>query len=87
MTALDAPYPITADQKRQFQNDGFIKLPGVFDAATLEAFEEVITRLTMEHNPVADVPLDRRDTYGKADRKSTRLNSSHEWISRMPSSA
>ena len=25
--------------------------------------------------------------YGFADRKSTRLNSSHEWISRMPSSA
>ena len=25
--------------------------------------------------------------YGKRDRKSTRLNSSHEWISRMPSSA
>ena len=24
---------------------------------------------------------------GHADRKSTRLNSSHEWISRMPSSA
>ena len=24
---------------------------------------------------------------GKEDRKSTRLNSSHEWISRMPSSA
>ena len=23
----------------------------------------------------------------KVDRKSTRLNSSHEWISRMPSSA
>ena len=30
---------------------------------------------------VADV------TVGKGDRKSTRLNSSHEWISRMPSSA
>ena len=25
--------------------------------------------------------------YDIADRKSTRLNSSHEWISRMPSSA
>ena len=25
--------------------------------------------------------------YDGADRKSTRLNSSHEWISRMPSSA
>ena len=29
--------------------------------------------------------LDRFD--GGLDRKSTRLNSSHEWISRMPSSA
>src|ERR1044071_8674260 len=27
------------------------------------------------------------NTQIKADRKSTRLNSSHEWISRMPSSA
>ena len=27
------------------------------------------------------------DLKGTADRKSTRLNSSHEWISRMPSSA
>ena len=26
-------------------------------------------------------------TAGNRDRKSTRLNSSHEWISRMPSSA
>ena len=27
------------------------------------------------------------DTVARLDRKSTRLNSSHEWISRMPSSA
>ena len=27
------------------------------------------------------------DGYNSLDRKSTRLNSSHEWISRMPSSA
>ena len=27
------------------------------------------------------------DDYKRKDRKSTRLNSSHEWISRMPSSA
>ena len=32
--------------------------------------------------------MNRFDGYGvKKDRKSTRLNSSHEWISRMPSSA
>ena len=29
----------------------------------------------------------RSDLYAVGDRKSTRLNSSHEWISRMPSSA
>ena len=28
-----------------------------------------------------------KDTAPDVDRKSTRLNSSHEWISRMPSSA
>ena len=28
-----------------------------------------------------------RETADGLDRKSTRLNSSHEWISRMPSSA
>ena len=27
------------------------------------------------------------ETYNEADRKSTRLNSSHEFVSRMPSSA
>ena len=33
----------------------------------------------------ATAPLNAKTRY--ADRKSTRLNSSHEWISRMPSSA
>ena len=31
--------------------------------------------------------LGARNLDGAVDRKSTRLNSSHEWISRMPSSA
>ena len=35
----------------------------------------------------AAVPLDTLTAAPVADRKSTRLNSSHEWISRMPSSA
>ena len=30
---------------------------------------------------------DKIEIIGRSDRKSTRLNSSHEWISRMPSSA
>lgn len=63
---LDAPYPLSADHCRRFREDGFIRLPNVFDAATLERFDREITRLTLERNPLADVPLERRDTYGKA---------------------
>ena len=36
--------------------------------------------------PIADIKLLIKNAIG-GDRKSTRLNSSHEWISRMPSSA
>ena len=63
---LDAPYALTDDQKTRFREQGFIHFPGVFDRATLEAFDAEITRLTLEHNPLADVPLERRYTYGKA---------------------
>ena len=38
--------------------------------------------------PFTSVTILRADTASESsDRKSTRLNSSHEWISRMPSSA
>ena len=33
------------------------------------------------------IPSEELTEDGQPDRKSTRLNSSHEWISRMPSSA
>ena len=39
---------------------------------------------------IVDLPgfeYDQRDQGGVGDRKSTRLNSSHEFVSRMPSSA
>ena len=36
---------------------------------------------------VGDYLFVSKFSYGFSDRKSTRLNSSHEWISRMPSSA
>ncbi len=63
---LDAPYPLDDEQRRRFREDGFIRLPGVFGAATLAHLDREVTRVTMEHNPLAGVPLDRRDTYGKA---------------------
>ena len=38
--ALDAPYPLSAEHKVRFREDGFIRLPGVFYPYTLAAFEQ-----------------------------------------------
>ena len=46
---------------------------------TLDDMERLLTRNR--------IFVDRTQGVGVLDRKSTRLNSSHEWISRMPSSA
>ena len=44
---------------------------------------------TLKCIPIVVANMDTTGTFNMAysDRKSTRLNSSHEWISRMPSSA
>ena len=47
----------------------------------------MIDRIRKIHN-ITIIYIENRNTSKKnIDRKSTRLNSSHEWISRMPSSA
>ena len=57
--------------------DELIKLPGV---------GRKTANVVLGH--AFNVPGITVDThFGRLDRKSTRLNSSHEWISRMPSSA
>ena len=56
-------------------------------AAALEGLPQTLRRSEIEHLLPA-LPLPLGFALGAAlDRKSTRLNSSHEWISRMPSSA
>ena len=63
---LDAPYPLTPEQVTRFREEGFIKLKDVWDAEVLDYYGGEITRLTLEQNPHRDVPLEKRDTYGKA---------------------
>lgn len=63
---VDQPYALSPEQIARFREDGFVKLKGVFDAATLDAYGEEITRLTLERNPLRDKPIEARDTYGKA---------------------
>src|ERR1044071_6536788 len=60
----------------------------VGEACGLE-MREIEELFRMAHHPeemLAMAPISEAITV-LADRKSTRLNSSHEWISRMPSSA
>jgi len=63
---LDEPYRVTAAQCEQFRENGFIKLSEVFDAGTLNHFEQEITSLTFAHNPHANTAMADRDTYSKA---------------------
>jgi len=64
--ALDPAYPLTPEQHRRFREDGFVRLPNVFDPVTLAAFEQEISRVTFAENSQAGVPMHERSTYGKA---------------------
>ena len=66
--------------------------PSPFYMAEHEAFRQTVRRFVdREIMPFVDQWDEAeefpRELYGKADRKSTRLNSSHIPLSRMPSSA
>ncbi len=63
---LAAPYALTDGQRQRFRDDGFVKLPGFYTAETLAFFDDVVTTRTLEHNKYRDVPLEQRNTYGKA---------------------
>ena len=53
----------------------------------LMGFRSALLELAVKVKIEQESLLDIVGTGGDGDRKSTRLNSSHEWISRMPSSA
>ena len=63
---LEAPLPVTDDQRRRFREQGYLKIPGVFSGATLAWIDGTISRLVETNNPLAGVPMESRDTYGKA---------------------
>ncbi|MDA1039031.1 MAG: phytanoyl-CoA dioxygenase family protein [Planctomycetota bacterium] len=65
-TGLDDPYPLTEVDCQRFREDGFIRLSGVLDAATLADCEREITALTLAHDSHVSVPMEARDTYSRA---------------------
>lgn len=63
---LEEHYKLEDLQIREFRRQGYIKLKNVFSPEVLEYYGEAITRVTMAKNPLASIPLELRDTYGKA---------------------
>lgn len=62
---LDQPYELTSEQIDFYRKNRYIKLKQVLDEATLSHFNAVISEQVKKMKS-ADVPLDARDTYGKA---------------------
>ena len=62
---LSEPYALSAAQISEYRESGAVRLPGVLDAATLDAVRETIRKLTHDGDR-ARLPLEERDTYGRA---------------------
>ena len=65
-TELDTPYVLDDSAIRQFQNDGFIRLPNVLSPEVLADITPEITRMVDEGNRLKDIPLDKRTLYDQA---------------------
>lgn len=65
VSVLDRPYALTAAQKRQFGQDGYIHLKSVLPPDVLADYGRDITRLTIELSTQTK-PLEDRTTYDRA---------------------
>lgn len=62
---LDAPFSLTSEQIRYYEENGYIKLKQVFSPELLEHYRQAINARVAELSADA-VPLEQRTTYGKA---------------------
>jgi ectoine hydroxylase-related dioxygenase (phytanoyl-CoA dioxygenase family) len=63
--ALDANYSVTPAQVKYFSENGFIKIKNIFDASVIDYMNIVISKEVDRLNN-QQIPLEERDTYGKA---------------------
>lgn len=63
---LDAPLALDEDAVRRFREEGYLKIPGVFSPGTVGWIDGVVSAIVAARNPLAGVPMESRDTYGKA---------------------
>tara|TARA_B110000263_G_C15310176_1_gene512679 strand:- start:4668 stop:5480 length:813 start_codon:yes stop_codon:yes gene_type:complete len=62
---LHSPYFLSEEQIDFFKTNKFIKLKNVFNKKTLDYYQEVISK-TIDSLNVKNIPIEKRDTYGKA---------------------
>ena len=63
--AIHEPYPLASQQRESYARDGFVRLPGVFDAATLARFRPELSAKVVELNTL-HLSMEERTTYEKA---------------------
>ncbi|PDH44940.1 MAG: phytanoyl-CoA dioxygenase [Flavobacteriales bacterium MED-G22] len=62
---LNQPYSLTQEQINFFKKYRFIKLKNVFSSELIDHFNSIISEV-VDHLNTQEVPLEKRDTYGKA---------------------
>lgn len=77
---LDAPLALEEAARTRFREQGYLKVPGVFSAETVAWIDETVTALVAARNPLAGVPMESRDTYGKAFIQYTNLWAAHDEV-------
>lgn len=63
---LQEPYSLTQEQIDYYQENGFIKLKQVLDEETLQYFNDEISKVVFEKNPLLKKPMEERTTFEKA---------------------
>lgn len=65
MISLDEPFALSPDTVSRYQQEGFVRIPGVLDPATVAAYGQAITAATLRLN-TDHRPLEERSTYERA---------------------
>jgi ectoine hydroxylase-related dioxygenase (phytanoyl-CoA dioxygenase family) len=82
---LRGTYPLTSENISQFHRDGFVVLRGVANHEEVAAWRPAILEARESHGQET-VPLEQRDTYGKAFLKGLNLWVSDERVRRFVTS-
>ena len=79
LTELHRPFSLSQDQISFFRENKFIKLKQVFSPELLTHYETAISAKVKELNSI-HIPMEQRDTYGKAFLQITNLWRKDEWV-------